>query len=137
MGRFFHSCEFSPVNDARHALKKFLSDVIDMHIQVFSIIVSPLMIEFPGLRAIVCFRAPAGARLCHQGEPSTHHIIIRPVTLTMHPQPAHCVFPTSRSTFRFNLYVNNYFKAFKIYFVLKNTITWKAFNNNFNITENL
>ena len=39
--------------------------------------------------------------------------------------------------FRFNLYVNNYFKAFKIYFVLKNTITWKAFNNNFNITENL
>ena len=39
--------------------------------------------------------------------------------------------------FRFNLYVNNYFKAFKIYFVLENTITWKAFNNNFNITENL
>ena len=39
--------------------------------------------------------------------------------------------------FCFNLYVNNYFKAFKIYFVLENTITWKAFNNNFNITENL
>ena len=85
------------MNDARHVLNKFLSDVIDMHMQVFSIIVSPLMIEFPGLRAIVCFRAPAGARLCHQGAPGTHHIIIRPVPLTTHPQPAHCVFPTGRS----------------------------------------
>ena len=69
--------------------------MIDMHIQIFfSIVVSTdYWISRPAGHCLL----PAGARLCHQGAPGTHHIIIRTVTLTTHQQPAHRVFPTGRN----------------------------------------